>query len=180
MNLQEYKLARENSRITVLENWCRVIRISEDTHRSISAGRMDISDAIADRIRQFEAEAVKWAEDLRAKLETAAADINPNVSVTVEGPTRDIFINFEAGKSVLVRNCGVDTMNAWAVYNINRDKKTETVILRARVPPWKKGAINQEPTHDWYLWRGAFGDHRQSYWNDIDSATLQQCITATS
>ena len=176
MDLQAYKAARENSRVTLLENWCRAIRISEDTHRSISAERMSISDAVAERIHQFDAKCARGAEDLRQALLTAALEITPEASVEVQGPTRDILIKFAPDKTVAVVNCGVDTMNGWGVYNINRDTKRETILLHARVPPWDREGREPMQEFAWYLWRGPFTTEPQSNWNKIDGLTLAQCI----
>lgn len=172
MTLDEYKIARDRSGISPLDNWCGVIGISEDTHKSINSGRMAVSEAVTNRIGSYfsavEARAIALRDELSKELSIAFNES----TVKLDPYTFDIFITLPESREIKVEHCGVDTMNGWGVYNINFGRGREPlVLLHARAPLWQKKP-NQ---FHWYMWRGPFSGH-QSYWNDVSANMLAECF----
>lgn len=173
MTLDEYKTARERSGISVLDNWCRVVGISEDTHKSINSGRMAVSEAVANRISSYFSEVEARAIELRDQLSEALSTAFDGGEVKLDPTTFDIILALPDNREIKVEHCGVDTMNGWGVYNINFERgKERLVLLHARAPLWQ----HKPNTFHWYMWRGPFSGH-QSYWNDVSANFLAQCLS---
>lgn len=172
MTRDEYKTARDRSGISILDNWCQLVGISEDTHKSINSGRMAVSEAVANRIGRYFSEVEARGIALSNQLSKALSAVFNESSVKLDPDTFDLFIKLPDGRELKVEHCGVDTLNGWGVYNINFDRGREPlVLLHARTPLWQKKADQ----FDWYMWRGPFSGI-QSYWNDVSADKLVECF----
>ncbi|MCD0501255.1 hypothetical protein LP085_30705 [Achromobacter sp. MY14] len=172
MTLDEYKMARDRSGISIVDNWCRTIGISGDTHKSINSGRMAVSEAVANRIGNYFSDAEARAITLRDALDKELSVAFDESSVELDPNTFDIYLTLPNFGRIKVENCGVDTMNGWGVYNINFGHgKEPLVLLHARVPLWQK----KPHLFQWYMWRGPFSG-MQSYWNDVNAKMLAECF----
>lgn len=172
MTLDEYKLARDRSGISVLDIWCRTIGISGDTHKSINSGRMAVSDAVASRIDSYFSGVEARATTLRDALAKPLSVAFSESSVELDPHTFDINLTLPESRRIKVEHCGVDTMNGWGVYNVNFGHgKEPLLLLHARVPLWK----GKPETFQWYMWRGPFSG-MQSYWNELNEKMLAECF----
>jgi len=172
MTLDEYKIARDRSGIHILDIWCRVIGISEDSHKSINSGRMAVSEAVANRIGNYFSEVEARARALRDELSVELSIAFDDSEVKLDPYTFDIYIFLPESGEIKVEHCGVDTMNGWGVYNVNFGRGREPlVLLHARTPLWQK----KPDKFQWYMWRGPFFGI-QSYWNDVKANMLVECF----
>lgn len=174
MTVDEYKIARVRSGIRVVDNWCRALDISEDTHKSISSGRLAVSEAVANRIAGYFLEVEARAKTLRDELYRELQIAYNDCDVVLDLSTFNISISLPDGRNFMVEHCGVDTMNGWGVYNIDFGQARETlVLLHARAPRRQKKAND----FHWYMWRGPFSGI-QSYWHEVNSELLVQCLAS--
>lgn len=178
MNLKEFNEARAKSGIYVNENWWRVLRISEDTYKSISSGRLDISDSVASRVRSYIAHATNWSEKLRQTLEDEIKGAHTDACVSLDNATLNITISRPGFKDVVIKNHGVTTMTLWGVfYGPGPTKSNSAVFLRVLLEPWQKTpGKGDEPEYKWFLWSGPFKRGIQYYSNPISIDYLAECF----
>lgn len=178
MEIQSYRSAFQKSGITLVENWCRKIGIAEDTHKSISSGRLAVSPEVESRIKLHLENAEAAAKELGAAITAALLPLDPAAAFTVNEANLDITFALSGGDVLIAKNHGVDSLNGWSVYNMNcGPRRGNALFLYARTESWHTKESPQNFT--WYLWRGPFTSAQQNQSNFVTTQLIRECLGVT-
>jgi hypothetical protein len=151
MTSEEYKAAKVFVGVNNPDIWCQLVGISRDTDKSISCGRLDISEkvesAIASMLRSKPVAVAMLADKLRIIFHEARFD------VALDELTNDIAVSATDGSiKIVVKNCGRDFMGQHFYTFDGMNSRRNTLLLYPKTGPVQGKAYSMDEC-DWCWWR---------------------------
>ena len=179
MNSDSYKSSKNFLGIKNLDIWCTILKISKDTDKSYSCGRLEIPYIVESQINTLIEKKAAKVLLLTEKLKNIFP--TDSYTVNVDNINNDLVVLSEEFNFKLhLVNDGKD----WFGHDVYKFKfkNIDNLILYYPCKPWliKEGANLEKIEFDWFFYRAEprLNDvnYVQNYHNELTRDLLSQCL----